>query len=277
MSRPCSSNNNVSLVLALGFAAFVVASAATSHGDVFYVGDKDGWVSKPAVSYDRWAASHRFKVTDTLVFKYKKGADSLVVDRRHYDACDSRDPIGELRDGDSAYVLGKTGPVYFISGGAVRCKHGQKLMVVVTAEPPVGSQAPSPSPSLAPSTSVAAPPAYYVAESPQTSPPFQGSPVFSSPNAFSSRAFTFSLHGTFTLAFSTTIFSTIPKSTQYPSVPVADSPISLSPDQELPPFLVPGLAPRPSNIHPVSASSVSTRTSIVVPTLLVVMLTYVLF
>ncbi|KAF8696288.1 hypothetical protein HU200_037192 [Digitaria exilis] len=110
------------VVLALGLAAFVAASAATSHGDVFHVGDKDGWVSKPAVSYDRWAASHRFKITDTLVFKYKKGADSvLVVDRRHYDACDGRDPIDELRDGDSAYVLGRTGPIAGSVPGSVPC------------------------------------------------------------------------------------------------------------------------------------------------------------
>ncbi|OEL26790.1 hypothetical protein BAE44_0012192 [Dichanthelium oligosanthes] len=86
---PCSSN--ASLVLALGFAAFVAASAATSHSNVFDVGNKDVWVGKPAESYDRWAARHRLKVTDTLVFKYKKGADSvLIVDERHYDACDRR-------------------------------------------------------------------------------------------------------------------------------------------------------------------------------------------
>ncbi|XP_012701484.1 early nodulin-like protein 2 [Setaria italica] len=84
--------------------AFVAASAAAaSHGDVFYVGDKDGWVGKPAESYGRWAARHQFKVTDTLVFRYKKGVDSvLVVDKRHYDTCDVKDPVDELRDGDSA-------------------------------------------------------------------------------------------------------------------------------------------------------------------------------
>lgn len=38
--------------------------------------------------------------------------------KRHYNACDGKDPIHELRDGDSAYVLGKTGPFYFISGDA---------------------------------------------------------------------------------------------------------------------------------------------------------------
>lgn len=62
---PCS-GNVMSLVLAIGLAVFAAASAATSHGNVFYVGDEDGWVSKPAESYDRWAARHRFTVTDTL-------------------------------------------------------------------------------------------------------------------------------------------------------------------------------------------------------------------
>ena len=64
--RACSSD--VSVFLALGLAAFFVAAAAapTSHGGVFYVGDQDGWVGKPAESYGRWATRHRFKVTDTL-------------------------------------------------------------------------------------------------------------------------------------------------------------------------------------------------------------------
>ncbi|XP_025815356.1 early nodulin-like protein 2 [Panicum hallii] len=120
--RPCS-GDVISLALALGFAVLVVAaSAATSHNGVFYVGDEDGWVGKPAESYGRWAAHHRFKVTDTIVFKYKRGADSvLVVDKRHYDACDVRDPIGERSDGDSAYELGTAGPFYFISGDAGKC------------------------------------------------------------------------------------------------------------------------------------------------------------
>jgi hypothetical protein len=65
---PACSGNAMSLVLAIGIAALVAASASadTSHGNVFYVGDKDGWVSKPTESYDRWAARHRFTVTDTL-------------------------------------------------------------------------------------------------------------------------------------------------------------------------------------------------------------------
>ncbi|CAL4974280.1 unnamed protein product [Urochloa decumbens] len=168
--RTCSSN--ASLILAWGFAAFLAASAATTatHGGVFYVGDKADWVGKPAVSYDRWAARHHFKVADTLVFKYKKGADSvLVVDKHRYETCDEKDPIDELRDGDSAYMLGRTGPFYFITGDAGRCKQGQKLMVIVTAEtaepPAPGSQAPSPSSFAPPYTSIAATPEYYITDS----------------------------------------------------------------------------------------------------------------
>jgi hypothetical protein len=50
----------------LGFTAFATTVVSTSRSDVFYVGDKDGWVGKPAESYGRWAARHQFKVTDTL-------------------------------------------------------------------------------------------------------------------------------------------------------------------------------------------------------------------
>ncbi|CAO1945838.1 unnamed protein product [Urochloa humidicola] len=103
--RPCRSRNSSGLVLALGFTAFLAASTAISHGDVFYVGDKAGWVGKPAESYDHWAARHHFKLADTLVFKYKKAADSvLIVDKHHYETCDGKDLIDEVRDGDSAYI-----------------------------------------------------------------------------------------------------------------------------------------------------------------------------
>ncbi|CAO2197779.1 unnamed protein product [Urochloa humidicola] len=182
--RACRSGNVSGLVLALGFAAFVAASTTTSHGDVFYVGDKAGWVGKPAESYNHWAARHHFKVADTLVFKYKKGADSvLAVDKHHYETCDGKDPIDELRDGDSAYMLGRSGPFYFISGDAGRCKQGQKMVVAVaaqTAELPAGSQTPSPSPSVPPYTSIAASPDYYIP--PLAPSPFEESTVSPSPS-----------------------------------------------------------------------------------------------
>jgi hypothetical protein len=108
------------------------------------------------------------------VFKYKKGADFvLVVDKRHYETYDGKNPVDELRDGDSAFVLVRTESFYFISGDAGRCKQGQKLIVLVTAET-AGSQAPSPLPSIAPFSSIAASPDYYLAEPPLVPSPFKG-------------------------------------------------------------------------------------------------------
>ncbi|GJM93263.1 hypothetical protein PR202_ga09808 [Eleusine coracana subsp. coracana] len=107
--------------------------AATSSGDVFYVGDEEGSVvGKPAGSYGRWAGRHQFKVHDILgAFNvsavFKKGADSvLVVDKHHFDACDGNDPIDVLPHGNSAYVLDRVGPFYFISDDANKCEKGKK-------------------------------------------------------------------------------------------------------------------------------------------------------
>ncbi|TKY66838.1 Early nodulin protein 2 [Spatholobus suberectus] len=60
----------------------------------FDVGDKDGWVVKPAEDYDHWAQRNRFQVNDTLHFKYKKGSDSVVVVRKEdFDSCNANNPI----------------------------------------------------------------------------------------------------------------------------------------------------------------------------------------
>ncbi|KAF0920233.1 hypothetical protein E2562_034041 [Oryza meyeriana var. granulata] len=115
----------------------MAASLGTVASDVFYVGDEDGWVGRPAESYDHWAGRRHFHINDTLVFMYKDADSMLVVDMRHYEACDRSDRIEKMSHGDSAYVLGKAGPFYFIGGDLGRCKNGQKLIVVVITDPPL--------------------------------------------------------------------------------------------------------------------------------------------
>ncbi|XP_054813547.1 early nodulin-like protein 1 [Prosopis cineraria] len=139
-----------------------------SQAYVFYAGGRDGWVLNPSENYNHWAERNRFQVNDTIVFKYKKGSNSvLVVNKDGYDKCNKTDPVKKFDDGDSVFKFDRSGPFYFISGMDYYCEKGQKLIVVVLAirspppppsvsQPPVANQpspaiSPYPSPKISPS------------------------------------------------------------------------------------------------------------------------------
>ncbi|XP_020571447.1 early nodulin-like protein 2 [Phalaenopsis equestris] len=125
----------------------------------FYVGGKQGWVVKPDESYNIWAAKMRFQVNDKLVFWYKKGGDSVLqVKKKDYDSCNSSNPIKKFDNGDTVFMLDRSGPFYFISGEGDHCTQGQKLDVVVMAirVPPTASPAPAAN-SVSPTTPPATP------------------------------------------------------------------------------------------------------------------------
>ncbi|KAH7860814.1 hypothetical protein Vadar_018349 [Vaccinium darrowii] len=142
---------------------FFLGSSQAYH---FKVGGKDGWVLKPSEGYSHWAQRNRFQVNDSLVFKYKKGSDSvLIVDKNDFFNCNKAKPVQSLTDGNSVYKFDRSGPFYFISGDAENCNKGQKLEIIVLAvRNNTSHKAPSPKPS-----------------SPSPSP--VGNPVASSPNA----------------------------------------------------------------------------------------------
>ncbi|KAL0353768.1 UNVERIFIED_CONTAM: Early nodulin-like protein 1 [Sesamum angustifolium] len=135
------------------FAAFT--SHSSSHAYQLIVGGKDGWVINPSENYNHWAGRLRFQVNDTLLFKYNKGSDSvLVVNNHDYDTCNTANLILRLDDGNSVFKFDRSGPFFFISGNKSNCDKGQKLIIVVLAvrnrrSPP---RTPSPSPAEAPST-----------------------------------------------------------------------------------------------------------------------------
>ncbi|KAI4363840.1 hypothetical protein MLD38_020007 [Melastoma candidum] len=119
-------------------------------GREFVVGGKDGWVSRPSECYNHWAERNRFQVNDTLLFKYGKGNDSvLVVSKNDYYTCNTANPIQSLADGNSIFRFDRSGPFYFISGIPDHCNAGQRLPIVVLAiRPPTAAppQQPSPGP-----------------------------------------------------------------------------------------------------------------------------------
>jgi len=94
-------------------------------------------------------------------FKYNKETDLvLVVNKQDHDAWNTKNPIYKMEGGDSAFLLDKPGPFYFISGNVENCQKGRKFNVVVwsphrrvmslAADAPtpsaIGWNAPTPSP-----------------------------------------------------------------------------------------------------------------------------------
>ncbi|XP_073133863.1 early nodulin-like protein 14 [Henckelia pumila] len=113
---------------------FFVFSCSVDAAFQFRVGGKDGWSLNPSENYPHWAERMRFQVNDTLLFKYKKGSDSvLVVTPEDYEKCGWGNPILKLDGGDSVFKFDRSGPFFFISGKKSNCDKGQKLITVVLA------------------------------------------------------------------------------------------------------------------------------------------------
>ncbi|KAK6281959.1 hypothetical protein POUND7_015784, partial [Theobroma cacao] len=160
----------------------VLSFLSSTQGYKFYVGGKEGWVVSPSEKYNHWAERNRFQVNDTLLFKYRKGSDSvLLVTREAYYSCNTSNPIQSLTDGDSIFTFDRSGPFFFIGGNADNCNKGQKLIVVVLAvRHKPQKQPPSPSPSTAvPATRPVSPAPSPV---PKTNPPVESPKTSDTPS-----------------------------------------------------------------------------------------------
>lgn len=104
-------------------------------------------------------------------FKYPKGKDSVLeVNEEEYKACNTTHPITSLTDGDSLYVLSRSGPFFFVSGNSENCLKGQKLPVKVMSTAHHGHSPRQPSPSPSPSPSPTLSPSHHDLSSPAPSP-----------------------------------------------------------------------------------------------------------
>ncbi|TVU22773.1 hypothetical protein EJB05_32491, partial [Eragrostis curvula] len=160
MARPLGASA-AALVLLL---ALPTASGCAARD--FVVGDSDGWTANPAVPYNHWAERNRFHVNDTLVFRYNKDVDAvLLVTQRHYDACNTTEPFLRLDGGDARITFRDSGQFFFISADAGRCLAGERLNVFVhpwrttppSAPPHPSQKQASPPPPKQASSSLAAP------------------------------------------------------------------------------------------------------------------------
>ncbi|CAH9119936.1 unnamed protein product [Cuscuta epithymum] len=117
------------------FASILLTSLASVMVSSFQfeVGGKNGW-TKPtgneSETYNEWAVQNRFRIGDTLYFKYTN--DSVEeVSASDYLTCNVSNPIVKFRDGETVFPIRRSGWFYFISGRPSHCKAGQKLTIRV--------------------------------------------------------------------------------------------------------------------------------------------------
>ncbi|KAE8721711.1 Early nodulin-like protein 1 [Hibiscus syriacus] len=116
--------------------------------------------SSESNSLNKWAEKARFRIGDSLLWKYDGGKDSVLqVTKEAYVSCNTSKPLAEYKDGDTKVEFQRSGPFFFISGAKGHCEQGQKMVVVVLSQKhrSIGiSPAPSPAefegPAIAPTS-----------------------------------------------------------------------------------------------------------------------------
>ncbi|KAL3526130.1 hypothetical protein ACH5RR_014502 [Cinchona calisaya] len=131
MASHFSSFSTHIVVLALILFSSLQLSRVSSFD--YQVGEKLGWVVPPANDskvYNDWASEKRFKIGDTIRFKYRK--DSVMeVNETDYKKCNSTRPNFFSNTGNTVFTLDRSGYFYFISGASGHCDKGQRMIVKV--------------------------------------------------------------------------------------------------------------------------------------------------
>ncbi|KAM7267793.1 hypothetical protein ACFE04_009959 [Oxalis oulophora] len=128
--------NSTTLAIPIMFLCCFQFLAITVSSFEFQVGDANiGWsVPNPNDTniYNTWASENRFRVGDSLRFKYTK--DSVMEVREEaYKTCNSNKPMFFSNSGDTVFKLDYPGTFYFISGASGHCEMGQKMILKVMA------------------------------------------------------------------------------------------------------------------------------------------------
>ncbi|CAN1341860.1 Early nodulin-like protein 1 [Linum perenne] len=151
-SRALFSSSSSCCLLILVLSFFSQAAAK----ELLVGGKTDAWTvpASESDSLNKWAQNTRFRIGDSLVWKYDGTKDSVLqVTRKGYLGCNTTDPIAEYKDGNTKVKLERSGAFYFISGAEGHCKEGQKVIVVVLSARKKASSvsaAPAPSPLMGP-------------------------------------------------------------------------------------------------------------------------------
>ncbi|XAR58244.1 hypothetical protein NMG60_11026659 [Bertholletia excelsa] len=123
-------------VIAILLLLLALSSSSPAAAFEFQVGDAKGWAVPPANDskfYNDWASENRFRVDDTVLFRYRK--DSVMeVAEEEYKRCNSTHPTFFSNTGNTVFTLNRPGLFYFISGATGHCPKGQRMIIKVLTE-----------------------------------------------------------------------------------------------------------------------------------------------
>nr|XP_043629694.1 mavicyanin-like [Erigeron canadensis] len=103
----------------------------------YQVGNLQSWnipTSEDPKVYTNWPKKLNFRIGDSLLFLYPPSQDSVIqVTKESYNACNLKDPILFMNNGNSLFNITSPGVFYFTSGVSGHCGKGQKLQISVLA------------------------------------------------------------------------------------------------------------------------------------------------
>ncbi|XP_030523477.1 early nodulin-like protein 1 [Rhodamnia argentea] len=139
--------------LSLALLLLLLSISSSQAGEIVVGGSPEGgWTipsSETTFTLNAWAESSRFRIGDSLVFRYDAAQDSVLqVTRAGYLSCNASGPVAQHvnKDGEAKVELERSGAFYFISGAPGHCEKGQKLIVVVLSPRHAYARVSSPAP-----------------------------------------------------------------------------------------------------------------------------------
>ncbi|KAL8214945.1 hypothetical protein R6Q57_004394 [Mikania cordata] len=101
-------------------------------GEVYNVGDFEGWTNLIDSGYASWASSKKFRVGDTLLFHYNLTNHNVMqVNQHDFRSCNVTAPWRTFKTGNDSFIIKAPGHYYFICSFPGHCEAGQKLDVRV--------------------------------------------------------------------------------------------------------------------------------------------------
>ncbi|CAN6719427.1 unnamed protein product [Malus baccata var. baccata] len=121
--------------IALIFFVMMMVLSGVCLGDVFKVGDYDGWTSRGLVDYNKWASTK------------DQFHNLMQVTKQDFESCNTTAAIAVYTSGSDTITLKRPDHYYFLCGAPGHCQAGQKVDIKVTLPIPQSSLAsPNPAP-----------------------------------------------------------------------------------------------------------------------------------
>ncbi|GJT21194.1 mavicyanin-like protein [Tanacetum coccineum] len=101
-------------------------------GEVYTVGDSNGWSILANSSYYTWTSGKKFRVGDTLLFHYRPTNHNVVrVNKENFKSCNITAPLKTYETGNDSFTIRGTGHYFFTCSFPGHCDAGQKIDIRV--------------------------------------------------------------------------------------------------------------------------------------------------